>query len=124
MKVWKITNKPKKLVFDNTYDYLNEINDKFGDDKKYYDFFFMFFEEENLEAITKKLFDNFNFNDESDSNSFSSNDFKNNNNKDFNFNKTVRFLKDDNITMLSTHLDKFEEYKLIKEKKNQEVKIK
>jgi hypothetical protein len=117
MKVWKITNKPKKLIFDNTYEYLNDINDKFGDEKKYYDFFFMFFEEENLEGITKKLFDNFYYNDESNY------EYNNDNNKDLN-NQTIKFLRDNNITMLSTHMDKFEEFKLNIDKKSQKVKKK
>jgi hypothetical protein len=113
MKVWKISNKPKKIVFDNNYDYLMELNNKFGDEKKFYDFFFMFFEEENLKSITKKLFENFNYNEES-------NYIDGNNDMD----STIRFIRDNNITMLSTHLDKFEEYKLNKEKKsNVRIKI-
>lgn len=111
MKVWKITNKPRKLIFDNNYDYLIEINDKFGDERKFYDFFFMFFEEESLEGITKKLFENFN--------NHPNEDELMNSNKIYdkrNINKTVKFLKENSITMLSTHLDKFEEFKLNKAK--------
>jgi hypothetical protein len=62
MKVWKITNKPKKIVFDNNYDFLTDLNNKFGEEKKYYDFFFLFLEDMRIENITKNIFYIFKFN--------------------------------------------------------------
>lgn len=40
-KIFKILNKKSKLLFDALYDNLIEENGKFGDEKKYFDFFFL-----------------------------------------------------------------------------------
>jgi hypothetical protein len=44
LKTWKITNKIAKLAFDSIYDSLIDSFNKFGDEKKYYDFYFLHFE--------------------------------------------------------------------------------
>lgn len=105
MKVWKITNKPKKIIFDNNYDFLIDLNNKFGEEKKYYDFFFMFLEDMNIESITKKIFDNFNFNSKEEKTNYF--------NSGKNEKEDIRdLLQNNDLFMLSTHLDKLEEYKL------------
>ena len=113
MKVWKIINKPKKIIFDNNYDYLIDLNNKFGEEKKYYDFFFMFLEDQNLENITKNLFDNFNF--ENNEKEIPTPKIEKNRNKlifEKNNCEIKNLLKKNDLTMFSTYSDKFEELKI------------
>lgn len=107
MKVWKITNKPRRLVFDNLYDYLIDLNNKFGEDKKYYDFFFMFLQERSLEKITKNIFDNFQFKIENENENNSDSEKILPDNQDI-----LNLLKNNNLFIFSSHLDKFDDYRL------------
>lgn len=110
MKVWKITNKPKKIIFDNNYEFLIDLNNKFGDEKKYYDFFFLFLEDSKIENITKKMFDNFIFNQEIREES----EEKINNKTSYSKEEPSisQLLKEKGLSILSTHMDKLEEFKL------------
>ena len=40
-KILKITNKKSKILFESIYDNLLDSNNKFGDEKKYFDFYFL-----------------------------------------------------------------------------------
>ena len=40
-KIFKITNKKTKIIFDSMYDNLIDLNGKFGDEKKFFDFYFL-----------------------------------------------------------------------------------
>ena len=55
-KAWKITNKPSKIIFDNNYEGLIDLYGKFGDEKKYYDFFFICLKIDNYNDIIKYIF--------------------------------------------------------------------
>ena len=55
MKVWKIHNKKHKFMFDSLYESIAEANNKWGDDKKYYDFLFLHSEQNDYEDIIKNL---------------------------------------------------------------------
>lgn len=55
MKIWKIFNKKHKILFDNNYEYLIDANGKFGDEKKYYDFYFLHVDYSNYTDIVKYL---------------------------------------------------------------------
>jgi len=108
MKVWKITNKPKKIVFDNNYDYLIDINNKFGEEKKHYDYLFLFIEEQNIEKITTKIiFDNFKF----EKNINESTEEKSNN---FNKSNISEIFNKNELVLMSTHMDKIEEFRFNK----------
>jgi hypothetical protein len=57
IKIWKIINKKQKIVFENIYDHLVDIN---VDDKKYYDFFFLHLDNiKNENDILEYLFNKF-----------------------------------------------------------------
>ena len=47
-RVFKIHNKKTKLIFESLYDNLIDLNNKFGSDKKYFDFYFLIFPKEKL----------------------------------------------------------------------------
>jgi len=58
-KIFKITNKKSKVLFDSLYDNLIDINGKFGDEKKYFDFYFLILpkEKSNYRSLFYLLFE-------------------------------------------------------------------
>jgi hypothetical protein len=57
LKAWRVTNKLAKINFENIYDGLvNEFN-KFGEDKKFYDFYFLHFEISDYNELLNFLFE-------------------------------------------------------------------
>lgn len=87
LRIWKVTNKPNRIVYDNNYDYLVENFNKLGEENKYYDYLFLISNNQDLGSITQIILDNHHFND-------------------------TKTNKKDNFFMFSTHLDKSEEYKI------------
>lgn len=60
IKIFKILNKKSKILFDAIYDEIIEENGKFGDEKKYFDFFFLLLPKDKLNyySILSMVFDN------------------------------------------------------------------
>ena len=54
-QIFKITNKKIKFLFDSLYDNLIDMNNKFGDEQKYFDFFFLVLPSETLFDVRKLL---------------------------------------------------------------------
>lgn len=100
LRIWKITNKPNRIIYDNNYDCLIDNFNKFGDENKFYDYLFLYCKKQNLESISELIFENFQY------------DLEKINKTSVNHNS-----KENEIFILSTHLDKSEEVKFFDLKK-------
>jgi Leucine-rich repeat (LRR) protein len=91
MKMWKVTNKEHKIVFENNYDFWVDKLGKFGEEKKYYEYKFLYLNDDLLDLDFIELC----------------------NQILFNFSK---FSTHNKLLLLSSFLDKFEDHKVSENK--------
>ena len=59
LKIFKIFHKRQKLLFESIYDSLLDKHGKFGEDKKYYENYFLYIDSNDFEKILKIILNNF-----------------------------------------------------------------